>query len=246
VPGDFSGEAATFVWIFGMDVDAAPHTYDLSVNGEKWFRFANPRVNTTREWTVDGANDARLHFRVTMIDRHGDMFGYIALRVPVSKIRRGQPLRLRVSGESAGSRVWYMTFQSGVRAGAAVVPQPAIVRQGGELVQPVHVQIVHLGEPETIRLEVEGTQPEETQVAFGLGRNRKKLRSLLVSTASSCTCRRRKTRFGKSFMSIARAARRPPWNSLAFPCVPGCYIWYITRTPTSDTHGLKPRSCRNT
>ncbi len=170
VPENFSGDAATFVWIFGMDVDADPHTYDLSVNGKKWFLFANPRVNTTREWTVDGANGARLHFRVTMIDRHGDMFGYMALRVPAPELKPGQPLRIRVAGESAGSRVWYMTFQSGVRAGAAVVPQPAIVRQDGELVQPVHVQIVHLGEPETIRLEVEGMQPEETQVAFGFNR----------------------------------------------------------------------------
>lgn len=170
VPGDFSGDTATFVWIFGMDVDADPHAYDLSVNGEKWFRFANPRVNTTREWTLDGAKGARLHFRVTMIDRHGDMFGYVALRVPASEIRNGQPLRFRVAGESAGSRVWYMTFQSGVRAGASVVPQPAIVRQEGEPAQPVHVQIVHLGEPETVLLEVEGRQTVETQVTFGFNR----------------------------------------------------------------------------
>ncbi|MGB2905919.1 MAG: glycoside hydrolase family 38 C-terminal domain-containing protein [Candidatus Aminicenantaceae bacterium] len=170
VPQNFVGEAATFVWIFGMDVDADPHSYDLSVNGEAWFRFANPMVNSVKEWTVDARNGARLHFRVTMIDRHGDVFGYIALHMPAGLLPRGKPLRFRVAGESAGSRVWYMTFQNEVRVGAEVVPQPAIVRREGGLYQPVHVHLVHLGLPETAHLEVEGADPEDTQVVFGFNR----------------------------------------------------------------------------
>ncbi len=170
VPQDFVGEAATFVWIFGIDVDADPHSYDLSVNGEAWFRFSNPMVNSIKEWTVEARNGARLHFRVTMIDRHGDVFGYIALHVPAASLPRGKPLRFRVAGESAGSRMWYMTFQNEVSVGAEVVPQPAIVRQDGELYQPIHVHLVHLGLPETATLEVGGADPVDTQVAFGFNR----------------------------------------------------------------------------
>ncbi len=170
VPREFAGKEASFVWIFGMDVDAAPHTYDLSVNGKAWFRFSNPKVNSIKEWTVDSPNGARLHFRVTMIDRHGDVFGYVALHVPDTLLPRGEPLRFRVAGESAGSRVWYMTFQSGIHSGAAVAPQPAIMRRDDGLYHPVHVQLVHLGQPETARIEAEGMDPVDIQIEFGFNR----------------------------------------------------------------------------
>jgi len=55
VPQDFVGEAATFVWIFGMDVDEDSHSYDLSVNGEAWFRFSNPVVNTPLRHSLVGS-----------------------------------------------------------------------------------------------------------------------------------------------------------------------------------------------
>jgi len=69
VPDDFRGEAATFVWIFGMDVDSSPCSYDLFIDGKKWFRFANPRVSTRRDWQIEGPQGSRLRFRVTMVDR---------------------------------------------------------------------------------------------------------------------------------------------------------------------------------
>ncbi len=170
LPEDFQQEFATFVWIFGMDVDSAPRSYTFFVNGRDWFQFDNPRDNSQREWEIPGNKDARLHFRTTKIDRHGDVFGYAALRFPVSSLEKGKPVQLKVAGESAGSRVWYMTFQSGIQEEALALPQPALVRQGERTLQPVFVHMVHMGDPESIKITAPGSEAQEVQLSFGFNR----------------------------------------------------------------------------
>jgi alpha-mannosidase len=170
LPEDFQQEFATFVWIFGMDVDNAPHSYDLYVNGRSWFQFSNPLDNSQREWQIQGNKGSRLHFRATKIDQHGDVFGYAAMRFPVSALEKGKPALLKVVGESAASRVWYMTFQSGIQEEAVVVPQPALIRQREQTLQPVFVYLVHMGDPQAVVINAPGTEAQEVQLSFGFNR----------------------------------------------------------------------------
>jgi hypothetical protein len=128
VPADYRGEYVNFIWIFAMDVDADPHDYDLLVNEKKYFHFSNPITNTCKEWKIKGPDNAELAFRVILIDRFDDVHGYASMRIPTSSLQLGKPLTLKVVGETAGSRVWYMTFQSPVIAGTEIVPQQALVR----------------------------------------------------------------------------------------------------------------------
>jgi len=167
IPADFKENFAAFIWIFGMDVDSNPHSYDLFVNGEKWFRFSNPRASTQKEWSIKGPNKAKLHFRVTLVDRHNDVFGYASMRIPASALDKGKPLTLKVVGETAGSRVWYMTFQSPVKPGVEIVPQQALIRSGNHLVQPVAVHVIHLGEPVKAQVSPVGQESIQTELKFG-------------------------------------------------------------------------------
>ena len=170
VPADYRGEYVNFIWIFAMDVDTDPHDYDLFVNGKKYFHFSNPITNTRKEWELKGPGDAELAFRVTLIDRFNDVHGYASMRIPTSFLQRGKPLILKVVGETAGSRVWYMTFQSPVIAGAEIVPQQALVRRNNSLFQPVKVDIIHLGEPVNAKLTTEGQTAVEKELDFGFNR----------------------------------------------------------------------------
>ncbi len=167
VPSEYPGEFVSFIWIFGMDVDASPHSYDLFIDGEKYLRFSNPETSSCPEWTIKGPNRAELRFRVTLIDRHDDVFGYASLLIPAASLKLGKPLTLRVVGETAGSRVWYMTFQSEVHAGVEIVPQQALIRCGQNLYQPVDVQIIHLGEPVDVELKAQGQTPITQKINYG-------------------------------------------------------------------------------
>ena len=170
VPTDYRGEYVNFIWIFALDVDFDPHNYDLFVNGKKYFHFSNPVTNTRKEWKIIGPDDAELAFRVTLIDRFDDVHGYASMRIPASSLQRGKPLSLKVVGETAGSRVWYMTFQSPVLAGAEIVPQQALIRRGDSLFQPVNVDILHLGEPVKAKLTTEGQAAVEKELNYGFNR----------------------------------------------------------------------------
>ncbi len=170
IPSDFQENFANFIWIFGMDVDTNPHSYDLLVNGEKWFRFYNPKTSSIKEWTIKGPNKSELSFRVTLVDRHDDVFGYASMRVPISSREKGKSLTLRVVGETAGSRVWYMTFQSQVKPGIEIFPQPALIRHKNRLVQPVVVHIMHLGDPTRTQISAKGQEAIQTELKFGFNK----------------------------------------------------------------------------
>lgn len=170
IPKNFQGDFATFIWIFGMDVDSDPHKYELSINNRTWFRFANPTSSSVNNWIVYGPGGSELRFRVTSIDRHNDVFGYASMTVPVTLVPAGKPLTIKVTGESAGSRVWYMTFQAPVNAGINIVPQQALLRKNGALKQPVEVQIIHLGSPVKASLSAPGIKKVETKLRYGFNR----------------------------------------------------------------------------
>ncbi len=170
IPSDFNREYVTFIWIFGMDVDLDSHTYDLYINEQKWFSFSNPKTSSIKEITVKGPEKSELRFRVTLIDRHDDVFGYVSMRLPAASFPRGKTLNLKVMGETAGSRVWYMTFQSPVQAGITVIPQHALIRKDGRLWQPVHLDVIRLGNP--LGATISGDEIEDVKTILEFGFNR--------------------------------------------------------------------------
>ncbi len=170
IPPEFNREYVTFVWIFGMDVDLESHNYDLYINGKKWFRFSNPKRSSIKEFTVNGPEGSELRFRVTLIDRHDDVFGYVSMRIPAASFPHGKALKLKVVGETAGSQVWYMTFQSPVQAGITVIPQQALVRRNGQLWQPVHLDVIRLGN--SLGATISGDEIEDIKTVLEFGFNR--------------------------------------------------------------------------
>ena len=116
LPAKLEQEFVNFIWIFGFDVNVESHAWDLLVNGKKFLTFYNPKNNDMKYWMVKGIEGSEISFRRTMIDRHGDAFGYATLRLPASAIEsaKGRPLKMKVQAEEAGSNVWYMTFMSGI------------------------------------------------------------------------------------------------------------------------------------
>jgi len=83
--------------------DPDRHGFALSVEGEPCLTVANPPATTLEPWEVTGAQGARLRLRPTRIDRHGDVFGFAELELPREAVRPGEPVRLTLTGESAGS-----------------------------------------------------------------------------------------------------------------------------------------------
>ncbi len=150
VPGEAGPGEITFAWLFGIDANPAGHEFRLFLNGEYCLSFANPVVTDRNPWTIQGRHGISLAFRPTLIDKYDDPMGYAFLTVPHGLLHPGKPQIIRVSGETAGSRAWYMTFEAPVGESISFTQQPALLRgKGPEGELCVMAEVVHLGEPVT-------------------------------------------------------------------------------------------------
>lgn len=145
IPADFHEAFANFVWMFGIDANPESHTYRLYINGKYNLTFANPVVSELKSWTVTGRDGCSLTFLTTMLDKYDDPMGYAVLKVPAGLIEKGKTQVVKVVGESAGSNVWYMTFESPVEEKLDIVQEEAVVRNGGSPSYSVLFNFVHLG-----------------------------------------------------------------------------------------------------
>jgi hypothetical protein len=145
IPAGYDGECANFVWMFGLDVNEDSHTFELSVNGRRLLEFANPPTANNRELVFSG-NGATLTLKSTMVDKYGDLMGYAYLRLPAKNLPREEKLRIRVQGESAGSKSWYMTFKFPVRQEVSFKTEPAVLLRDGARYQLLRTDILYLGD----------------------------------------------------------------------------------------------------
>jgi len=165
VPEEAAGTRTTFAWLTAMDAGESRRWFELSVNGERWFEFRGPRERD-RSFTVNGPGGSRLVFRVTHVDQHGDLFGFMFLTVPTG-LEAGESLRLSVTAETAGSSDWYMTFEQPLEANVMAGNVFAFTEIRGERRQVVKVDITHLGRPTDAEVQLGAENPIRTRLAFG-------------------------------------------------------------------------------
>lgn len=147
VPADWQGGPATFVWLAGHATGKGAHRFDLAVDGEKALSFRTSADSSRREWLETGAGGFALRFETVMVDQFDELFGFMWLEVPASHLRPGQPLRIEVTGEKAGSNDWFMAFRDDLRRDVWARSEQALVRKEGRLFQVVRVEASHLGPP---------------------------------------------------------------------------------------------------
>ncbi|MBN1270804.1 MAG: hypothetical protein JXB26_00905 [Candidatus Aminicenantes bacterium] len=160
LPQDLEGESLEFVWMFGIDVNTDSRTFTLFVNDRFCLTFCNPKTIETRKWTVKGKKGEELTFNATMIDKYDDLMGYAVLKIPRALVLPGKPQKLKVAGETAGSRAWYMTFEASLEEDVGIRPVPAVIREGDQMKQILIFDFVHLGEKTDGVLELDTGQTE--------------------------------------------------------------------------------------
>jgi len=187
VPENIADGFISFIWIFGIDVNVESHPWNLLVNGKKFLTFYNPKNNDLQSWTVNGIEGSQLHFRRTMIDRHGDAFGYATLRLPASAASdfKGKSLPISVEAEEAGSNVWYMTFMSEIREGFEIKQEQVVRKENGNLFHEMKLNAVYLGENTSGHISVEKIVDQNFELFTGY--NSLKIKMPVVTKPSEFT-----------------------------------------------------------
>ncbi len=116
VPDIYASDQYRFIWLAGLEREGFQnpqevHSFDLLVNGERWFTFKNRKDTSAKMWKIRSIKGAELSYETIVVDRVGDLFGHMILTIPKRLVQPGKPLRLQVVGEDAESGDWFMTFQ---------------------------------------------------------------------------------------------------------------------------------------
>ena len=92
-----------FLWIAAMDITNDNSGFDLYLNGQKRFHI---KSSTSYSWSMESPDGGLLQFSSMEKDHHGDTHGYMALWAPASWLNPGEPQKIRMVGEAAGSNAW--------------------------------------------------------------------------------------------------------------------------------------------
>jgi hypothetical protein len=167
VPADWKGGPATFLWLAGHATGKGAHRFDLTVDGKPVLSFRTSADASRRNWRETGRDGIALSFETVMVDQFDELFGFMRLEVPASRLRPGHALRLEVTGEKAGSNDWFMVFRDDLRREVWARSEQALVHKDGRLFQVVRVEMSHLGAPGGANVSCGDTAKARLELVLG-------------------------------------------------------------------------------
>jgi hypothetical protein len=168
LPYKFYNDRANFLMLAGIDVnELAPQSWDIYVNGLKYFTISSPTSAEKKELKWMGLNNSILEFRTTEIDKYGDLMGYLTLSLNPKQLDEGKPITIKVKPtESAGSQTWFMVFKYTTRNHVEVSAEQAIMRNPEGETQVLKTEAVYYG-PSTTAVFTVGKEVFGKQLDFG-------------------------------------------------------------------------------
>ncbi len=92
----------------GYDIKGVDPGFQVFINDKPLFHFKN---SMGENWTITGPEASRMIFQTVFKDQANDGFGYARIVLPVSMLEGGKPVQVKIVGDAAGSRHWFMVFQ---------------------------------------------------------------------------------------------------------------------------------------
>jgi hypothetical protein len=153
VPSNIKGPYVYFSWVaaHSSGTSSGSRNFDLYVDGTKLLTFTTLPAHQMPDWTFGAPDSSRIVFQQTKRDGANDAHGLAYLRIPVSKLKPGQPVRLKVVGQAQNSADWYMTFKFSFEEKVDVNPMPFLLKNGQ---QPVVLTALHFGNDQQLKVKV--------------------------------------------------------------------------------------------
>ncbi len=158
IPENTKGPYAYFSWIAAHSTGTSKgiRNFDLYINDEFILTFTTSPKNYPPHWSFTGKDSSKLVFEFKTKDAANDAHGIAYLRIPVSKYKKGKPLRLKVVGQNQNSSDWYMTFKYSFEEKIDIEALPFIVKGKTNNQQALLFTVLHFGGPEKLEVHVKG------------------------------------------------------------------------------------------
>jgi len=169
VPKNVKGSFVYFSWVaaHSSGTSKGNRNFDLYVNGQKLLTFTTTPNHQNPDWSFAAPDSSRLVFQQTKRDAANDAHGLAFLRLPVSKIKPGDPVKIKIIGQAQNSNDWYMTFKFSFEEKLEVAPAPFILKNGK---QPVVLTALHFGKDQRIQVEINRKENYSFVIKDGVNR----------------------------------------------------------------------------
>jgi len=157
VPATYQEETVTFIWMCGLATQKGAHAFALTADDKPLLEFRTSRDASQNKWDIPGSGGASLRFETTFVDQFDELFGFMFLRLPKSRLTPGRPVRLKVTGENGGGSDWYMVFPTDLRSWVRASGEEALIRgSGGAVKQSIRLEISHIAPDAQAEVAVAG------------------------------------------------------------------------------------------
>jgi len=175
IPSGYPEEYAEYIMMIGIDVNPQDkHYFTFYINEKPYFVLANPENSHQNPVFKSFDDETQLRFEKLLVDKYGDLMGYLYLKVPTHRFSNGMPLKFKIKGEHAGSQSWFMVFQKSIVPECKPIEEQAVIRENGHEYQQFRLDIVHLDDPTTATIKA-GKQISKVQLKKGYNISRFKI-----------------------------------------------------------------------
>ncbi len=152
-PSNVKGPYIYFSWVaaHSSGTSSGNRNFDVYVDGTKLLTFTTFPAHQMPDWTFGAPDSSRLVFEQTKRDGANDAHGMAYLRLPVSKVKAGQAVKIKVVGQAQNSNDWYMTFKFSFEEKVDINPMPFLLKNGK---QPIELTALHFGENQTLQVKI--------------------------------------------------------------------------------------------
>jgi alpha-mannosidase len=154
---------SSFLLLAGIDVNPTdPHSWKVFVNDRHFFTISSPVDTLEKNLVWTGPEGSSLEFRAKEVDKYGDFMGYLYCNLPASMLTPGEAVRFKVTGESAGSRTWFMVFQYETANKVSLAAEQAVMRGEKGNSQVLRAEIVRYADPVEVKINIAGKKLKKT------------------------------------------------------------------------------------
>ncbi|MCO4292585.1 hypothetical protein NF867_06910 [Solitalea sp. MAHUQ-68] len=153
VPQKLSGKYVYFSWVaaHSSGTSKGDRNFDLYLNDEKLLTFTTYPAHKQPDWKFVAADSSALVFHQTKRDGANDAHGLAFLRLPVSKVKPGQSLKLKIVGQAENSNDWYMAFKFSFQEKADLDPRPFLLKNGKQIIA---LTALHFGNDGPLQVKI--------------------------------------------------------------------------------------------
>jgi len=166
IPENYDKDVLSFVMLASLQVNKDTHSFDIYLNNKKYFTLNNPVEKSLTPIKIKGTNNSELEFSHLEYDRFDDLTGFLFFHISANDFPKGEPINIKVVGQSSNSRTWFMIFKHSCKSTISLTGENIMLNNADSPRQSMRVKIMNMADPAIVKIKI-GDMETQSGIRFG-------------------------------------------------------------------------------